>query len=126
MRPYYGAEVPCHDSRMQILLLLAILALTATCACAEDAAVDGGKDAWLTPQALVVVPPEYPPTLLGKTPNGHVDFAFGIAKDGTVRQPQAVAGDLPGAFAEAVLDVAKLWRFQYKLYDDACMPIVEG
>jgi TonB family protein len=115
-----------HNSRMQTGAFIMLGIIVASYACAEDAVVDAGAQAWLTPQALVVVPPEYPPALLGKTPNGYVDLAFGIAKDGTMRQPHAVAGDLPGAFADAVLDVAKLWRFQYKLYDDACVPIAEG
>ena len=111
---------------MKTLLSIGLVAVTATCAYAGDAVVDPVADAWLTPQALVVVPPEYPVALLGKTPNGYVDLVFGIARDGTVREPKAVAGDLPGAFAEAVLDVAKLWRFQHKRYDDACVPIADG
>jgi TonB family protein len=111
---------------MKSILIGALLYALARCLYAEDAVIDLGKDASVTPRALIVVPPEYPPALLGKTQNGYVDLAFGVARDGTVREPQAVASDLPAAFSDAVLEVIKLWRFEFHLYGDNCVRLGEG
>jgi hypothetical protein len=44
--------------RLQARVLMALVVIVTTCAYAEDAAADPATVAWLTPQALVVVPPE--------------------------------------------------------------------
>jgi TonB family protein len=108
------------------LLIAALLAGAAGCARAEDVIVDLGSKEPRVARALLIVPPDYPAELRGKTPNGYVDLSFGVAKDGEVRDPQLVGSDLPGAFYEAVLDVIKQWRFQFDWYDEDCRPLAAG
>jgi len=104
------------------LLAAALLAATTAYVHAQDVKIYRAEERGDTPRAILIVPPDYPAELRGKTPNGYIDLSFGLATNGTVRDPRLLGGDLPGPFLEAVLDVIKFWRFEYAW----CKPPEEG
>lgn len=62
------------------------------------------------PRLLRRVMPSYPDAVPGRS-QGHVEFEFALASDGSVRDIVVVAGDANGRFAAAARDALRKWQF---------------
>lgn len=62
------------------------------------------------PRLLRRVMPSYPAAVPGRS-QGHVEFEFAVASDGSVRDIIVVAGDANGRFAAAARDALRRWQF---------------
>ncbi len=62
------------------------------------------------PRLLRRVMPRYPDVAVGRS-QGHVEFEFALASDGTVADIVVVAGDADGRFAAAARDALRQWQF---------------
>ena len=101
-----------------MLLSLAQL-LTCERALAQEVVIYDGKNR-VTPSARIFVTPKYPAQFIEQQIAGYLDMEFGLRRDGSVISPKITEGDLPPAFSEATLDVAKLWIFHTFYYGVNC------
>ncbi|MFZ2235401.1 MAG: M56 family metallopeptidase [Dokdonella sp.] len=62
------------------------------------------------PRLLRRVMPSYPDAVPGRS-QGHVEFEFALASDGTVKDVVVISGDANGRFAAAARDALRQWQF---------------
>ena len=62
------------------------------------------------PRLMRKIMPSYPNALLGRS-QGHVEFEFSLASDGSVKNVAVVSGDANGRFAAAARDALAQWQF---------------
>lgn len=62
------------------------------------------------PRLLRKVMPSYPNALQGRS-QGHVEFEFSLASDGSVQDIAVISGDADGRFAAAARDALEQWQF---------------
>jgi protein TonB len=117
---------------VRIFLVIAGLALLASCAPAQSPAppgpiarnVPGSADLLMPTHATYMSPPSYPTKAVQGHVSGHVDFTFTLQPDGSVADAKVV-DEVPTdlGFAEAALRVFPHWKFPPKMVNGVAVAV---